>query len=55
MTGGPERLSTLPDNFGALALEDALKTLLRAVTDDRGVYFELSRRHAELARWIDED
>jgi len=53
MAGAPVSLATLPDDFGALPLEDALKTLLRAVTDDRGVYFELRRRHGELVRWID--
>ena len=48
-------LVTLPEGFGDLAVEDALKALLGAVLSDRAVYFELSRRHAELVRWIEED
>lgn len=55
MAVGPETLSTLPSDFGAQPIDQALKTLLRAVLGDRAAYFELSRRHAELARWIEED
>ena len=55
MAGAPVTLATLPAGFGGLSVEDALKALLGAVLDDRELYFELSRRHAELVRWIEED
>lgn len=51
----PETLATLPADFETLSVEDALKTLLRAVLGDREAYFELRTRHGELVRWIEED
>ena len=49
----PTVLEVLPDGFDQLPVDEAIRTLLRAVVDDRETYFELRVRHSELVRWIE--
>lgn len=50
----PDHLPTVPEDLHSLPPNVAFSTLLRTILKTQETFFECSRKHSELVRWIED-